>query len=114
MYQKKLDWEQSKKYILLYHHDEHRLNGELIDLIQIRDCGTILELLGDTPTNKETYDVLAKRTYKRSGLSETILPLESFPQWFTWFREEEIYKDYKVEIQVDDEDVITLISSIEV
>lgn len=114
MYGKQLTWENSQKYILFYHHDEHLVDDELFDLIQIKDSGTMLELMDTSPKYRETSSYLSNRTYKRSGLTETILSLDSFPMWFSWFRSQEIYKDYKIELQVEDEEVMSVISSIEI
>lgn len=114
MYGKKLTWEKSDKYIVLYHHDEHRTGDKFTDLVRIEDSGTIMELIDSSPISEDGYNILPRRTYRRSGLSRSILPLDSFPQWFSWFREKELNEDYELKIQVEDEDVIAIISSMEV
>lgn len=114
MYSKSLTWEDSDKYIIIHHHDEHRNeSGEMVDLIQIRKSGTMLDLLGSTPRNRSTGSS-PKRAYRRSGLSNVMLPLESFPEWFAWFKDREVYNEYELEVLVDDPEVVSVLSSMEI
>lgn len=89
---KKITWEDSEIYVIVHHHDEH-IDDELglCHRLQIIDIGSIIELHdrrnGAVPQHySSTESTPPKRTTRISGLTRTILPTESFREWWGWFR----------------------------
>lgn len=92
MYDKALDWETADPHVRLSHHDEHRDTAVgYAHRVRVRDVGSMLELHdrhgAATPhrPGSPTRGMLPTRTALRSGLTETILPVESFREWWEWF-----------------------------
>lgn len=105
--EKSLTWENSEKYLVLRHHDEHYDDGAR-HLVEIKKCGTLLELAPGTPRNRVGRNqMLPHRAYMRSGLSNAIIPVSSFPKWFRWFSDTLLHGDsYHLRVHTDDEEIL--------
>lgn len=89
---KQIDWETDNLYIIVRHHDEH-ISDELglCHRLHIIDSGTMIDLHdrrdGAVPQHYcSTDSIPPKRTARISGITTTILPVNSFQQWWDWFR----------------------------
>lgn len=105
---KSLTWEESEKYLVLRHHDEYYSDGAR-HLVEIKKCGTLLELSPRTPQNRESrHQILPHRAYMRSGLSNAIVPLSSFSEWFEWFRDRLLHGDsYHLRVHTEDTEMLS-------